>query len=224
MSTTDKCGRGDRSAESSAHYARHRNERLAYQKKRRTEHPEEVAASKKLDLQRHRVAGLAKQAEWRAANQAVIVAYRITHREETSERNRLYAQGHSARISSIRKARDAANPEMILARRRRYCKSPSGRASIANSRHRRRAASNGTVTAAQLLVLRAMASGCFYCNAKNRPLTYDHFIPLNGIRGTNPPIKGPHAVENIVMACLPCNSSKKDRDPHEFIASLKIAA
>jgi 5-methylcytosine-specific restriction endonuclease McrA len=51
---------------------------------------------------------------------------------------------------------------------------------------------------------------CYYCGRKSK-LTLDHFVPL--AKG------GDHCVSNLVFACSPCNSRKRDLDPFEFMAS-----
>lgn len=55
---------------------------------------------------------------------------------------------------------------------------------------------------------------CFYCNSYtdkyNR--TLDHIVPL--IKG------GMHSEDNTVMACRPCNSSKRDMGVEEFFHKL----
>lgn len=48
---------------------------------------------------------------------------------------------------------------------------------------------------------------CVYCNSEER-LTCDHVIPV--IKG------GPTTFENLVTACLTCNSRKQDRDRKHF--------
>lgn len=54
--------------------------------------------------------------------------------------------------------------------------------------------------------------GCFYCGDDvSQGYEVDHFVPLaNG---------GPHALENLVPACKPCNGSKGAGDPWRFLRS-----
>lgn len=49
---------------------------------------------------------------------------------------------------------------------------------------------------------------CLYCGDKTGPFHKDHLVPRK--RG------GPHAPENIVTACVPCNQSKTDMVPSEW--------
>jgi 5-methylcytosine-specific restriction endonuclease McrA len=50
---------------------------------------------------------------------------------------------------------------------------------------------------------------CQYCGSKNN-LSIDHKIPL--ARG------GSHDIDNLCIACKPCNSSKNTKTPEEFTA------
>jgi len=49
---------------------------------------------------------------------------------------------------------------------------------------------------------------CRYCGSGSDPLEYDHVLPWS--RG------GQHTLENLVVACRPCNRAKKDRTPSEM--------
>jgi 5-methylcytosine-specific restriction endonuclease McrA len=49
---------------------------------------------------------------------------------------------------------------------------------------------------------------CVYCGAVDK-LSLDHYIPLS--RG------GANGPENLVTACQPCNSSKRDKTPQEWL-------
>lgn len=55
---------------------------------------------------------------------------------------------------------------------------------------------------------------CFYCgrDCTDGSFEIDHFYPL--ARG------GKHELENLRIACMPCNRRKNARDPQEFIKSL----
>lgn len=53
---------------------------------------------------------------------------------------------------------------------------------------------------------------CAYCD-NNEQLTQDHVVPLS--RG------GGYTIENIVPACKPCNSSKKNQTPTEWAGRLQ---
>ena len=53
---------------------------------------------------------------------------------------------------------------------------------------------------------------CRYCGSCNGPLEYDHVFPWS--RG------GQHTLDNLVVACRPCNRAKRDRTPEEMGWSL----
>lgn len=61
-------------------------------------------------------------------------------------------------------------------------------------------------------ILRRDNYTCQYCGRKSRQLTIDHVIPRH--RG------GPHAWENLVTACPPCNHNKGGKMLNEFNMSL----
>jgi 5-methylcytosine-specific restriction endonuclease McrA len=77
------------------------------------------------------------------------------------------------------------------------------RVNMFKRRHKIMASADGTVTDDFLKGLYNTES-CVYCNKETPPSkrTADHVIPL--IRG------GAHSAFNLVMACMSCNSSKKD--------------
>lgn len=87
---------------------------------------------------------------------------------------------------------------------RRYDKSPKGRISAANARHRRRSRSNDFLRMADWrAILARQENQCKYCQrsfSPEVPATMDHVMPIS--RG------GRHAADNIVAACAPCNSRK----------------
>jgi hypothetical protein len=50
---------------------------------------------------------------------------------------------------------------------------------------------------------------CTYCGCTPVVYEVDHFVPR--ARG------GPDAMDNLVLACAPCNRSKRDKMPEEFL-------
>ena len=53
---------------------------------------------------------------------------------------------------------------------------------------------------------------CQYCGSKTKPLTIDHVIPRK--------LHGGESWENLVTACVDCNTKKGDRTPEE--ANMKL--
>lgn len=60
----------------------------------------------------------------------------------------------------------------------------------------------------RLAVLERDGEVCTYCSSIVGPFEVDHVIPWT--RG------GSHDLENLVVACRPCNRSKKDMTPEEW--------
>lgn len=72
-------------------------------------------------------------------------------------------------------------------------------------RRSRKKANGGKINGDELNAIKSKAKGkCFYCGLKKK-LSYDHVNPLK-LGGTN-------SVDNIVMACINCNSRKQAQDP-----------
>lgn len=78
-----------------------------------------------------------------------------------------------------------------------------------NRRSKIKAQSDNTVTP-DFVKLIYNKKKCYYCNehTPKKYRTLDHKIPLN--------LGGLHSIHNIVMACLSCNSTKRDMTENEF--------
>lgn len=100
------------------------------------------------------------------------------------------------------------NPNRLKAAAAKYRKAHPDRTAAQYARWRgaqRGAAS--TLTSEEWAEIKATGS-CMYCGRSDVALTMDHVIPLS--RG------GAHTKDNVVPACKPCNSSKKDKTPAEW--------
>lgn len=110
--------------------------------------------------------------------------------------SRRYLQVHRAEKIAANAAWRRAHPELVRAiNARRY------------ARHRGAPGSHTAQEWAEKIAL--FAGCCAYCG-ESGSLTRDHRVPLT--RG------GTNDIDNIVPACLPCNSAKRNRTDHEFIA------
>ena len=90
-----------------------------------------------------------------------------------------------------------------------YRQTPSGRASMARNKSKRKSGDPGKLTGKQWLsVLKKFENRCAYCGTSDACLTMDHFIPIS--KG------GKTIIENIVPACISCNSSKQNKPAEEW--------
>ena len=129
-----------------------------------------------------------------------------------------YYQNREARLNQ-QKAYYQNNPDAQTARGRRYREKhrDSERRKAKTRRARKKQATLEPWTDDQLKRLfNYFANSCVYCgvSGSNEPLTLDHFVSLD--RG------GAHALYNIVPSCLSCNSSKGNKDAHQWAKSRDI--
>jgi len=162
---------------------------------------------------------------WRAKNKERHSAYRAANKDKIAarkaflqviNREKISAASRAFRVKNIEKvrARDSAyyfkHKEKRNKKAAEYRKTKKGKACHANSRHKRRLriSHTNTVTSDELLALKQKSKSCYYCGIKTKSLTLDHIIPL--CKG------GAHSLDNLIMACAPCNSRKCAKDPHIF--------
>lgn len=105
------------------------------------------------------------------------------------------------------------NPELIKENRRRiknkYKRTIKGKLANTKYRHRRKAKmleiEAKTYTPTELLLkFSEFGKKCAYCG-DSKKITIDHFFPISKF--------GADSIENIVSACIRCNSSKNNKDP-----------
>jgi len=169
---------------------------------------------------------LAYEKQYREAHAEKISAYLKDYAEKNKEKLRAYMKAyykkHCAEIrerTSLRHNTNKSNPQYIATRAeysKFWVKTPKGRAmqARANARQRmnkdlRKLHKTPPMTAREWQMVQAVHLwACSYCGIREVRLTMDHVVPLS--RG------GAHDKYNIVPACLPCNSSKKDRLLNEW--------
>lgn len=166
--------------------------------------------SDRQSYQKHRAVRLMKQAEY-------------LKRPEVKERTRAYfnslrtpafveSKKHYLRQYNADRRADPDEVERMRARGRQWVKDNPEKAK-ANTRNRRARlrAAQGSHTAADVQKQLELQQGrCFWCGcAMNGKHTVDHVIAI--ARG------GSNGPENIVLACAPCNYSKQDKLPEEFM-------
>lgn len=162
-----------------------------------------------------------KKAEYYKNNKEAIslkdVQYYKDNKEAIALRSAEYHQANKEAISIKHAEYVQANKELLAVKRSAYYKTPKGKASSKNAKHKRRALmKGGSVTTEQLQQLIAKSPKCFYCSCEisddNRHI--DHYIPLAK--------DGLHDIQNLVIACAPCNLKKSDKMPHVFFEQIGL--
>lgn len=168
--------------------------------------PEKARAAGRADYHANAEARRAKSREWHQKNPER--AKELTARWKAANRDRIKAYNAAYYVE---------NRESEIARCLAYIKAnPEVNAAI---RHRREArkrdavCEHGPRCVTSEFVKQIRESDCLYCGESDTPGHADHFIPLS--RG------GLHCVENIVPACVHCNTSKHAMDPYDWLAGLK---
>ena len=182
---------------------RREQHRLAVQRYQKA-YPDRVRRSNRAYKAAHAEHIQATQRAYNAAHKeerlASSKAYYVAHKDEIANHNRLYYEAHKEKVRIRKRTYRIANPDI-------------NRANVARHRALKRGALT-TLTVAQWKAIVAAYKGkCAYCGAEPKKLTIDHVLPL--ARG------GHHTTENVVPACLPCNSRKR-AGPPPFIPSLRL--
>jgi 5-methylcytosine-specific restriction endonuclease McrA len=141
--------------------------------------------------------------------------YQKNREKETARSARWNKENPQKTAANMRRCR-AQRPDHFRDYMRQYRKDNRDKYSISDkAKHAKRRSAIGKtehkLTRMEYEVARKAARGrCFYCREKRR-LTLDHIIPLS--KG------GLHSRDNVVFACVSCNSSKGAKDPIRFAQS-----
>lgn len=167
-----------------------RNRERVYAKnaESRARHAEKIKAQKKAayDLVKNDPAFLAKRDAYTKSRKDIKREYDKNYRSRDPE-------GQKARARAWVKA----NPEKRAAVTRAYSA-------------RRRSQTDGGVSTRDLHEwTEAKPKVCYWCGSRCKSNYHvDHYVPLS--RG------GKHEIENLVIACAPCNLKKNAKDPFDF--------
>lgn len=170
-------------------------------------------------------------------NKKRLERYYANH-EENLEKNRKYREENREKIYKQQAKYREKNIEKIRARNRRYNRARrnikrelarliawSSKLSIeekramwriqSERRRSRKAAVEATLTKDEWEEIKNEYNNCCaYCGESENGLQQDHVIPVS--KG------GPYTAENIVPACISCNSSKSDKLLSEWDGPLKF--
>lgn len=147
--------------------------------------------------------------EIRRQRASYMRAWSAANREKVRESQRRKYLKYRDRILAQVKERTEKNKDRIRAYYSAWRKTPEGIAARTNAEYRRRALKRNCASPAtnvEIKQLLSEATNCEYCKVPfgdNIRPTLDHVVPLS--RG------GSHSGDNLVAACLSCNTSKGAR-------------
>jgi len=118
-----------------------------------------------------------------------------SRKEWKKKHNENWCQANKDRMNYLKRRWDKNNPEKFKA----------SQIQQRLARRARKKTNGGTVSKKELTELKAKSLGrCYYCGEKKK-LSYDHVVPLK--------MGGRNSIDNLVMACINCNSQKQAQDP-----------
>lgn len=173
-------------------------------------------------LQSHcKVCRAAAYQEWMKRNPGVLAeksrTWRANNRQKASEIAKRLYQKHKEKKSEYAKRYRAENHLKTKERNQRYARENKGRM-IEKQRRRveRERNAEGAHTKRDIeRQYQSQRGRCYYCECDlGNGYHTDHIIPL--VRG------GSDSMENIVLACAPCNQSKGTKLPHEWAGSNRL--
>jgi 5-methylcytosine-specific restriction endonuclease McrA len=148
------------------------------------------------------------------ARQEVTAQYRSANRAALRVAGLQYAQANAESMNAKKRAWRHANPEKNKEQKDDWRHRNPLKHAVQFARYKaRKAQAEGTFTDEEFVcIVEDQGRKCFYCSTdiSVKP-TIDHYIPFS--RG------GSNWPANIVAACKPCNSAKRERMPYEFKAA-----
>lgn len=176
---------------------------VQYGKKYREEHIEEIKQYRKEYYRDNKKYIDNKNKTYRINNRDKINAYwrnyNKINKDKIREWNERYCLKHPERVIESRKKYRINNLEKVREQSRLH----------QQKRNALKRKLPSTLTIKQWEDIKiAFDNKCAYCGKKDNRLTQDHFIPLT--KG------GEYTHNNIIPACLSCNSSKRDYDFFEW--------
>lgn len=199
-----------RAAKKAQWAAENRDSQLAYLKKWREDHREELKK-------------MWSSPEYKAASKERWDIYKKNNPDRVREMARANARAnYKPRVAKPRKCQSKeeqsarrrayyfANREMMMERHRVWVRNNPDKAHAIDARYRARKSGNGGRHSAEEWNQKKDLFGhcCAYCG-EEKTLTRDHKVPL--FRG------GRDDIHNIVPACQSCNSKKKTKTAYEYL-------
>jgi predicted restriction endonuclease len=184
---------------------------IAIQKRWREKHPELVMERNRAYHEHHKQEDKVRAKAWKQVNQEKVKAQgrirRQTQRESINANNRAWRKANPGKVSATGRAWYIRNTKRVADRMRKWRHTNPDKVSAHNKRRRaqRKNAPINTLTAQEwLLIQEHYDHRCIYCGKRRKgKLTQEHVQPLS--QG------GSHHLQNIVPACLSCNSKRGNR-------------
>ncbi len=158
------------------------------------------AAHKKAYNAEHKEDNAARCKAYRATHAEEIAAYCAAHAEEITARSRIYRAEHADKVAAYGRVYCAEHADEVAARMREWRQAnPEKKAAY---KHRRRALQRAATVEDFDIgeVWERDNYTCVYCG-ETQNLSVDHIKPL--AKG------GSHSPDNLCVACISCNSSKR---------------
>lgn len=139
---------------------------------------------------------------------AIQRTWRAKHSDKLKKNRRAWYVKNRARVHEYDQRRYWADPVTARKRASDWNKKNPDKVAERNRRYRdRKRGALRTERIAPSIIAAIRRQRCTYCGGSGG--TVDHFIPLS--RG------GTDTLENLRPACITCNVSKNDSDPHEWL-------
>lgn len=150
----------------------------------------------------------ARGRKWERNNPAKVSAkfrrWKSKNPDRISENGRRYRQENREKINESARGRYKKDPQRYISSVQEWQHNNPGKvAAIASRRRTRKTEAGGSYTAAEFKALCELYDNCCVCCGQEKPLTFDHVIPVS--KG------GSSDISNGQPMCRPCNSKKYNK-------------
>lgn len=174
--------------------------------KYRASKKEEIKAYNKAYKKEHRGGILEKQRIYRIKNSEKIQEYREKNKQRIKERSAQYRAANKEKISLYHKEYYEENRDKCREYGKFYAATHTDDTRIRKHRYNsRKCGVRFDIAVEDIENLQKKFNGCCaYCGIPSKSLTIDHIIPMSS--------GGETTINNLVLACRSCNSSKHTAD------------
>ena len=166
--------------------------------------------------ERNKEKRLAEMAEYQKNNKEKLINFNKAYQENNKEKLKIYRKNrrknHKEKIRKQKAEYYQRHKPRLLAKNKKYRQENADKCRLyGKNRYARKMKAEGTFTKEDIKKIYERQKGkCHWCGVKLsfQEKTIDHIKPL--VKG------GSNWPSNLCIACKPCNSSKKDKDPEDF--------